>query len=92
MVNKRLIRFFLSGCWGLCGCPILILTRHHEFERVVWHWPLQRPSLVLRRAHPLVALFVGCQDQLDQGVRRGPSGSCRPAGPAPASTWYRDHR
>ena len=45
------------------GHPIfLVLAAHHDLERIIGQWPLQRLRLIPRRAHPDIALFVGDQD------------------------------
>jgi hypothetical protein len=43
--------------------PIFLrLSAHHDPQRMVWQWPLQRRSLSPWCAHPHVAFFFGGQD------------------------------
>ena len=52
---------------------------HHDLERIVRQWPLQRLGLVPRRAHPNVPFLIGGKDhghclrmdRLDHGIRCG---------------------
>ena len=48
-------------CFRSSGCnPIFLVgTAHHDLERVVRQWSLQRFRLFPRRAHPDVAFLVG---------------------------------
>ena len=46
-----------------CRRPVfLVRPSHHDLERIIRQWPLQRLRLVPRRAHPDIALLIGHQD------------------------------
>ena len=73
-------RILHVGPSSSCGCLVfLVSAAHHDLERVIRQWPLQRLRLIPRRTHPDVALFIRGQDyrhrfrmnRLDHGVRRG---------------------
>ena len=61
------------------GLVFLVRAAHHDLQRIILQWPLQRLRFIPRRAHPDIALLVRRQDnrhglamdRLDHNVRRG---------------------
>jgi hypothetical protein len=62
-----------------CGSLVFLFRpAHHDLQRIIWQWPLQRLALSHGRPHPNVTLLVGGQDyrhrlrmdRLDHRVRR----------------------
>jgi hypothetical protein len=61
-----------------CGTIFFVGPPRYNPQRIVRQRPLQRLCLVPRRAHPHIALFIGCQDhrhglgmyRFDNRVRR----------------------